>query len=71
MLRTLFPVIAFAGSIIAGFVLAYLFLLGSVGTATMLVASFAFAAFGLTAAVLHWPGGEDETVDDRGPDLRM
>jgi hypothetical protein len=70
MLRTLFPVIAFAGSIIAGLVLAYLFLLGSVGTATMLVASFAFAALALTAAVLHWPG-EDETVDDRGPDLRM
>ena len=70
MLRTLFPAIAFAGSIIAGLVLAYLFLLGSVGTATMLVASFAFAALALTAAVLHWPR-EDETVDDRGPDLRM
>lgn len=67
MWRTYIPVVAVGGAIIAGLVLAYLFLMGAVGTATMLVSAFAFAAFAVTAAVLH--GGADETVDDRGSDL--
>ena len=68
MWRTYIPVIAVGGAIIAGFVLAYLFLMGSVGTATMLVSAFAFAAFAVTAAVLHGPAA-DEAADDRGSDL--
>jgi len=70
MWRTYIPVIAVGGAIIAGLVLAYFFLAGSVGTATMLVSAFAFAAFGVTAAILHWPA-DDDTVDDRRSDLRM
>lgn len=68
MWRTLFPALALGASIIAGSILVYLFLLGSVGTATMLVAAFAFAAFGVTAAVLHWPG--DDVVDEGSSDIR-
>ena len=69
MWRTLFPALAFGGSIIAGAVLVYFFLLGTVGTATMLVAAFTFAAFGVTAAVLHWPG--EDPLDEGSPDLRL
>lgn len=68
MWRTLFPALALGGSVIAGAILVYLFLLGSVGTTTMLLVSFAFAAFGLTAAVLHWPG--DDVIDERSTDMR-
>lgn len=70
MWRTLVPAFAVGGSIIAGLVLAYLFLLGSVGTATMLVAAFAFAAFGLTAAVVHWPGNDD-AGEERSPNAPL
>jgi hypothetical protein len=67
MWRTYIPAVALGASIIAGTILVYLFLLGTVGTATMLVTAFAFAAFGVTAALLHWPG--DDVVDDRSPDV--
>ena len=67
MWRAYGPALALGASILAGLALVYLFLLGTVGTSTMLVVAFAFAAFGLTASVLHWPG--DDAVDDRSPDI--
>lgn len=68
MWRTYVPALALGASILAGAALVYLFLLGTVGTSTMLLVAFAFAAFGLTASVLHWPG--DDPIDDRSTDLR-
>ncbi len=66
MWRTYVPALALGASIIAGSILVYLFLLGTVGTATMLATAFAFAAFGVTAALLHWPN--DDVGDERSPD---
>ncbi len=68
MWRTWFPPLAFAGSIIAGLVLAYSFLQGDISTATMLVAAFAFAAFAVTAVMLHWPA-DDDASDEPPPRL--
>jgi hypothetical protein len=68
MWRTYGPALALGASILAGTALVYLFLLGTVGTSTMLLVAFAFAAFGLTASVLHWPG--DDATDDPSTDMR-
>jgi len=68
MVRGLFPVIAFGISAVAGLSLLYFFVTGTVGTATLMVVSFAFAAFAVTAALLHWPS-DDEMPDERPTDL--
>ena len=69
MLRGLFPGFAIGISAIAGMALLYFFLTGTVGTATLLVTSFAFAAFAITAALLHWPSSDSEMPDERPTDL--
>lgn len=68
MLRELFPGIAIGISAIAGLALTYFFVSGTLGTATLLVLSFAFAAFALTSALLHWPS-DDKTPDEGPADL--
>ena len=69
MFRGLFPGIVIGVSAIAGMALLYFFVTGTVGTATLMVTSFAFAAFAVTAALLHWPS-DDEMPDERPTDLR-
>jgi len=69
MFRELFPGLAIGVSALAGLGLMYFFVTGSVGTATLLVLSFAFAAFAVTAALLHWPS-DDAVPDDPNTDIR-
>lgn len=69
MFRGLFAGIAIGISAIAGMTLLYLFISGTVGSATLMVVSFAFAAFAITAALLHWPS-DDDIPDERPTDLR-
>jgi mannose/fructose/N-acetylgalactosamine-specific phosphotransferase system component IIC len=69
MFRELFPGFAIGVSAIAGLSLMYFFVTGSLGTATLLVLSFAFAAFAVTAALLHWPS-DDAIADDPNTDIR-
>ena len=69
MFRELFPGVAIGVSAIAGLALLYFFVTGTVGTATLLVLSFAFSAFAVTAALLHWPSSDD-AADQHPTDLR-
>jgi hypothetical protein len=69
MFRGLFACVAIGTSAIAGMTLLYFFITGTVGTATLMVASFAFAALATTAVLLHWPS-DDEMPDERPTDLR-
>jgi len=69
MFRGLLAGVAIGISAVAGMTLLYFFITGTVGTATLMVASFAFAACAVTAALLHWPSDE-ELPDERPTDLR-
>jgi Kef-type K+ transport system membrane component KefB len=60
MWRTLTPVLAVGLSIIFGLGLLYIFVEGTIGTATALAGSFALVAVAVTAYVLH----DDSEADD-------
>lgn len=71
MSRTLFPALAITIPIVAGLALLYLFIAGDIGTATMLAASFALAAFAVTAVTMHDDAGDEDAEGLRPPHLRL